>query len=554
MAADPRRLSPAAAWVPRGALTLYVALLPYVVVARWRAPDSAHQALVRVALVALAGLWVGFVAQVGRNAVRLRQGRPVGPGASAWLAGLVVGALALVAAPTHPPSATPPPVAVAAAARGPRAPAPRVPVAAGLGAIPLALAAKRRGDTLRDEGADGLDVEESIALLRARDPGTVRRVAARCGRDRDGVVVVPAGPLDAGPDEPLFPLVACVLAEGPDGVRVAFAREGGRLVLAPGWGVEDAVAHAVSLGPERLVVARGEDELLHALATRALRRAVVLYLGDAARLDDDLLASAVTLEHRVGAALEGSGAPSGPRVELLRAEPRVTGLVEPFVETLRRRCVEMTAYLALHRHEPVTGERLRTRVLGHADADASTRTLANTASAVRRSLGGDGRGPRLHPVTSAGLYVTHGIGSDLEEFTGLVARAREASGAESAALAQRALRLVQGEPLASALRGFEWFLAEGHAARLARDGEWAALALCHHARGRAEYERAFWALEQGLLVDPYSDALREALAAVPRLREFGRDGARRAQDRAVGPRDAVAMSWALARLRHQVTQ
>ncbi len=554
MATDPRRLSRAAAWVPRGALALYVALLPYVVVARWRSPGTAHEALVRVTLVALAGLWIGFVVQVGRNAVRLRQGRPVGPGASAWLAGLVVGAVALVAAPTHPPSATPTPTVVATAARAPRPPGPRIPVGAGLGAVPLALAAKRRDDTLRDEGADGLDVEESIALLRARDPETVRRVAARCGRDRDGVVVVPAGPLDAGPDEPLFPLVACVLGEGPEGVRVAFAREGGRLALVPGRGVEDAVALAVSLGPERLVVARREDELLHALATRALRRAVVLYLGDAARLDDDLLASAVTIEHRAELTLEDSGDSLGPRVELLRAAPRVTGLVEPFVETLRRRCVEMTAYLALHHHEPVTGERLRTRVLGHADADASTRTLANTASAVRRSLGGDARGPRLHPVTSAGLYVTHGIGSDLEEFTGLVARAREATGAESAALAQRALRLVQGEPLASALRGFEWFLAEGHAARLARDGEWAALALCHHARGRAEYERAFWALEQGLLVDPYSDALREALAAVPRLREFGRDGARRTQDRTVGARDAVAMSWAHARLRHQVTQ
>ncbi len=552
MAADARGLSRAAAWVPRGALTLYVVLLPYVVVARWRAPVSAHPVLVRVALAVLAGLWIGFVVQVGRNAARLRQGRPVGPGASAWLAGLVVGLVALVAAPGHAPSAGPAPAAVSAAAPAPRTPTPRVPAGVGLGAVPLALAAKRRADTLRDEGADGLDVEESIALLRASDPETVRRVAARCDRGRDGIVVVPNGPLDAGPDEPLFPLVACVLGEGPGGVRVAFAREGGRLALAPGWGLEDALAHVVSLGPERLVVARREDELLHALATRALRRAVVLYLGDAARLDDDLLASTVTLERR--ALTDDTEPGTGPRVELLRAEPRVTGLVEPFVDTLRRRCVEMTAYLALHRHEPITGERLRTRVLGHADADASTRTLANTASAVRRSLGGDARGPRLHPVTSSGLYVTHGIDSDLEEFTTLVARARETSGEESAALAQRALRLVQGEPLASALRGFEWFLAEGHGARLARDGEWAALALCHHARGRREYERAFWALEQGLLVDPYSDALREALAGVPRLREFGRDGARRAQDRPVGPRDAVAMSWALARLRHQVTQ
>ena len=74
----------------------------------------------------------------------------------------------------------------------------------------------------------------------------------------------------------------------------------------------------------------------------------------------------------------------------------------------------MVAYLALHRDEPVTGERLRTRVLTHADVDASQRTLANTASAVRRSLGVDAAGPRLHPVTSSGLYVTHGVSSDVE--------------------------------------------------------------------------------------------------------------------------------------------
>ena len=143
-----------------------------------------------------------------------------------------------------------------------------------------------------------------------------------------------------------------------------------------------------------------------------------------------------------------------------------SGLVEPLTPTLRRRGVEMLAYLAMHRHEPITGERLRTRVLTHADVDASLRTLANTASVVRRSAGSDDEGPRLHAVTSSGLYVTHGITSDVEVFTTLIARARQLDNADAAPLAHQALAMVKGEPLASALRGFEWFLAEGFAARL----------------------------------------------------------------------------------------
>jgi hypothetical protein len=87
--------------------------------------------------------------------------------------------------------------------------------------------------------------------------------------------------------------------------------------------------------------------------------------------------------------------------------------------------------------------------------DASLRTLANTASAVRRSVGVDARGPRLHAVTSSGLYVTHGITSDVEAFSTLIGRARQLSVEKAAPLARQALAMVKGEPLASALRGFE---------------------------------------------------------------------------------------------------
>ena len=169
-------------------------------------------------------------------------------------------------------------------------------------------------------------------------------------------------------------------------------------------------------------------------------------------------------------------------------------------------------------------------------------------------VGADDDGPRLHAVTSSGLYVTHGITSDVEIFTTLVARARELPTDRAAVVAHQALTLVKGEPLASALRGFEWFLAEGFGARLARDGEWAALVVHHDALQRDAFEVAFWALRQGLLIDPYSDALLEASARVPRLREFGGDGRRRTQDEPVGATGAVAMSWSFQGLGHQISE
>lgn len=242
------------------------------------------------------------------------------------------------------------------------------------------------------------------------------------------------------------------------------------------------------------------------------------------------------------------------RVELLRADPVVTNLEEPFTATLRRRCVEMAAYLALHRHEPVTGERLRSRVLTNADVDASLRTLANTASAVRRSLGSDEHGLRLHPVTSSGVYQTHGVTSDIEVFSKLVARARQLPLRDASEILHQGLSLIKGEPLASVLRGFEWFSHEGHAGALLRDGEWAALALHHQAMEHQEFELAFWSLRQGLLLDPYSDVLLGALAQVPRLREFGRDRARSTQHQSISPSRAVLVSWSLASFTNQVTQ
>jgi hypothetical protein len=200
----------------------------------------------------------------------------------------------------------------------------------------------------------------------------------------------------------------------------------------------------------------------------------------------------------------------------------------------------------MHGGDPVTGDRLRTRVLVHANVDASKTTVTNTASAVRRSLGSDTRGYLLEPVSS-GLYHLRGANLDVAEFHQLVARSRHASDEDAYDLFVQALHLVHGEPLASVLKGFEWFSFEGHRAQLQRDGEWVALALHNAALQRGDVETAFWSLRQGLLLDPDSEELLDALERVPRLRQFGRDGAGTAQHQSVSPSRAVAMSWAFER-------
>jgi hypothetical protein len=548
-------------------------LLPYVVITKWhRTLRQDDGTLVRALLVALALFWLVFLCQVVRDVWRLRRGGYTGSGGSAWLAAGLVALLSFFI-PTSAGAATPQPsvhhsthASIPSRPEPAKSPRERAPWSSA-GVMPLALMAKRRSDLIRQQQFTdtNYDVDESIELLRSLNPTLLNQLRSMIGERRDGVLDVPnAVEVRVADVTGSDAYVACALAPSPFGTLVSFAREGGTLAIVPTWSSRDVVKATVALHNGKVVFANHENELLRALATRMGRGTVVVYLGNPGELDDELIACSITLApyseqpRQLPTSSWSTVAPQprhgAIRVELLRAEPHLLGLVEPLTPTLRRRGVEMLAYLAMHRHEPITGERLRTRVLTHADVDASLRTLANTASVVRRSAGSDDEGPRLHAVTSSGLYVTHGITSDVESFTNLIARARQLPNAEAAPLAHQALSMVKGEPLASVLRGFEWFLAEGFAARLARDGEWAALALHHDAMTNAHFEMAFWALQQGLLIDPYSDVLLETSARVPRLREFGRDGRGLAQHAAVGPGRAVAMSWSLYGFSNQVTK
>ena len=540
------------------ALALYFVLVPFVVVDKWRAASGLNDGVViRVLLTGLSLFWLAFFVQVIRQVARLRRGESAGAGGSAWLAGLVVTIAAFLLAPglTHARVSSPRvETATSLTEQSHRARAPL----GDLSPLALAVAARRRRDALREAGENDDDVDRTVALLRHDNPHLLAGVNHVLGPRRDGVVRL-VGDYSFLSLEDATALCVLVLGEDAEGIVMSFAREGGRLRVPATCTPEEIAKGCVAAHRDGVVrLATTEAELLRHLATRTLGSTLVVYDGPPV---DTALAERAVLVSRVRAPRASEtlvlGPPSSPaanravRVELLRAEPVVMGLVEPFTATLRRRCVEMMAYLALHRHEPVTGDRLRTRVLAHADADASLRTLANTASSVRRSLGCDENGPRLHPVSSAGLYLTHGVDSDVEEFHRLVGEAR-ASG-DHASLVE-ALSLVQGEPLASALRGFEWFLAEGHWARLLREGEWAALALSHWALEEGDVDLAFWAIERGRLLDPYSDALAAALSAVPRLREFGGDGADVTQHRAVRAGRAVVARGPDGRLGDQVVE
>jgi hypothetical protein len=448
-----------------------------------------------------------------------------------------------------------------------------------LGALPFAMVAKRRRDFLqqtRFETSDD-DIDAVTDELRYFDEASIKQLQRAVGTARDGIVSFSSG--DQSDENVVFDddVLAVAFGENAMDTVIAFSRAGGTLPFSPSEAPSLLANAAVALHQEgSFRMATTQLEALRGLAFRKSPREIVVYVGVASELDVDVARRCVTLgvaplsigasfswENQVWSPLpiiaslplkpratslvtkEASTEHFGVRVELLRAEPTIDGLVEPFTPTLRRRCVEMTAYLAVHRQEPVTGERLRVRVLAKGNDDASVRMLSNTATAVRRSLGASEGAPRLHAVTAAGRYETHDLGSDLESFHALVTKAKSDDTADVVATLREALQLIKGEPMACALRGFEWFLSEGHLARLQRESEWAGLALAHEASKRGDVNLAFWAIEQARLCDPYNEVLINALNRTPRLREFGRDGSGRAKNDAVSADGAVAVGWSL---------
>jgi DNA-binding SARP family transcriptional activator len=232
--------------------------------------------------------------------------------------------------------------------------------------------------------------------------------------------------------------------------------------------------------------------------------------------------------------------PGTVEVRLLTMTPRLEGLRDDLPPNRARRATELVAYLALHHPDVVTSDRLRTRVLGSSDADAASKTLFNTASAARRSLGMDATGAPLLPSGSrTGHYqISEAVSTDVGRAADLASMGDSAKDPDEAmALLRASLELIEGEPLANALSGYTWWEAEGHGARAAGVAVNAACNLAALAVDEELFDLAHWGLEKARLVDPYSEALsRTAMQAAAaagdtdRLRREWRECQRRVDE------------------------
>jgi len=510
-------------------LVAYLIAIPATAPTIWSRALEANSPSIALSLVGtLVALWCVVVIRLVHTVWRQRRGHHTS-GGFGWLAGLVLSTTSFMVGPAVVTATSATEASHSVQHHSKQASA--VTMSAGL---PMALMAKRRRDELRQLRVileDG-EIEEVINELKAVDEELVQRVL-------DGLPPDDFGIIDLAPFEPLGPVVAS--ADSPVLVMpirnesnqwmLAYARPGGTISVNPGTNLEGLAGVATALHRDgRIVTSTSAHETMRQLALRPSPRVMVLHLGGDC-LDEDISRLCVRVVHRTDRDMRTAGHAEMARsrraaeiitthvfVRLLQPVVVVEGLHEPFNSDLRRRCIEMTAYLAVHRHGVITGDRLRARVLGGGSSDASTRTLANTASAVRRALGTHDSQTRLLPVTPGGHYRTDDVSSDVERFHALVALAQERP-ADEFALLNEAIGLIEGEPLSAELRGFEWFLAEGHLARLQRDAEWAALRLAQLAIALGDFDLAYYALERGRLVDPYSDDIVAALARVPRRRD-----------------------------------
>ena len=370
--------------------------------------------------------------------------------------------------------------------------------------------------------------------------------------------------------------LAVVLGEDRAATHVVLVGPGGRLDLAgPGAPslVDDALRVADASGLGRAVCATS-DELVYALAVRdddeivvcvddeprvdaALARRCVVVALDAERAGatvvDDIvvlgdgtplarsslsattralldgafdLPAGTTARGDAASTAQGGDAllaedPARAVVRLLCAVPRIDGLRERLEASRERRAVELVAYLALHAGEPVTGERLRVRVLGDPSNDAASKTLFNVASHVRRALGEGRHGPRLPPAGRAGLYaVSPDVTCDVAILEARVERARRCEiDEERMAWLRAALELVESEPFATVLSGYDWFLTEGHLARLQATCEDAACELVALAIVHGHLALAAQAIDRARLVDQHSEALAAAAVALAAARQ-----------------------------------
>jgi LysM repeat protein/DNA-binding SARP family transcriptional activator len=268
-------------------------------------------------------------------------------------------------------------------------------------------------------------------------------------------------------------------------------------------------------------------------------------------------------EHLEAPTIADSLLPGQVEVRLLTAFPRMDGLIEELPAKRSRRATELVAYLAVHRPDPVTSDRLRTRVLGSATTDAAAKTLFNTVGAARRAMGRDMFGdPLLPPATKSGTYgVSALVTVDALRAGALIAAAASAAhDDEEMAMLRAGLELVEGEPMAGALTGYAWWSVEGHERRVAAELVDGACRLARLAVRHGHVDLARWGIDRARLVDPYSEVLSQAamrLAAetadADRLRYEWAECQRRADELEPGSLPSEATEALYLELRQRLT-
>jgi len=242
--------------------------------------------------------------------------------------------------------------------------------------------------------------------------------------------------------------------------------------------------------------------------------------GEAPVDDDPLIPSSASEQYSRPAGTIRVSAPritSGDiEVKLLTVVPLIEGLPDGIPAKRARRAIEVVAYLAIHHPDPISSDRLRTRVLGSHESDAAAKTLFNTVGAARRAMGSDIEGQLYFPNASRyGHYrLSDLVTVDASRVSELLASAKNRGTADEAiALYRSAFDLIKGEPLAGVLSGYAWWRSEGHEARLTASIVDAACRAVHLAVGEGYLDLAWWILDRSRLVDPYSELLSRAAMA-----------------------------------------
>jgi DNA-binding SARP family transcriptional activator len=253
--------------------------------------------------------------------------------------------------------------------------------------------------------------------------------------------------------------------------------------------------------------------------------------------------------------------PGDLEIRLLTVVPRLDGLQVQLPANRARRTIELIAYLAIHHPDPISSDRLRTRVLGSPDADAAAKTLFNIVATARKALGHTPDGePYLPNGSRHGRYVlSERVTVDALRAGNLFLTAKSAESQDLAlALYRSGFDLIEGEPLAGSLSGYGWWRSEGHEARLSSVTVAAAANAVQLSIEQGLLDLAWWILDKARLVEAFSEMLSRAAMTIAaaagdqaRLRKEWDDCCRRVVELDPGASPSAETTILFRRLSHQ---